>query len=280
MSREEILAAGAPIARVYGEPLTDVPEDLFIPPEALRVFLETFEGPLDLLWYLIQKNRLDVRDIPVARLTEQYLAYVEAMRRFDLDLAADYLLMAAMLLEIKSRSLLPRARATLEEGEEGDPRAELMRRLLEYERIKRAARALADQPRAGRDFLWAGPIEWGHTPQRPQPEASLDRLLEAWTDILQRLRLERRHEVAAEAVSVREAMSRVLRRLRHAAGALAFATLLEPGQGRLGVAVTFVALLELCKENALHLEQREPFGTLWVRPAEAAPPTESLATEP
>ncbi|MDD2408652.1 MAG: ScpA family protein [Tepidiphilus sp.] len=280
MSRDEILAAEAPIARVYGEPLTAVPEDLFIPPEALRVFLETFEGPFDLLWYLIQKNRLDVRDIPVARLTEQYLAYVEAMRRFDLDLAADYLLMAATLLEIKSRSLLPRAPSVLQEDGEDDPRAELMRRLLEYERIKRAARLLGEHPRAGRDFLWAGPIEWGHTPQRPQPEASLDRLIEAWTGILQRLRLERRHEVAAEAISVREAMSRVLRRLRHAAGALAFATLIEPEQGRLGVAVTFVAVLELCKERALHLEQREPLAPLWVRPAEAAPETEPLALEP
>ncbi len=251
-----------PLALVYGEAFTDVPLDLYIPPDALEVILEAFEGPLDLLLYLIRKQNIDILDIPVAEITRQYMGYVELMKTVRLELAAEYLVMAAMLAEIKSRMLLPRSAEA--EQEEEDPRAELIRRLQEYERFKTAAEDLDGLPRLGREL---------HVPQLEAPEArarkllpqvSLEELLLSMAEVLRRADMFESHQVTREALSTRERMSEVLERLK-GGGFIAFVALFRAEEGRLGVVVTFMAVLELIKESLVELVQNEPFAPIHVR---------------
>jgi segregation and condensation protein A len=251
-----------PLALVYGEAFTELPQDLYIPPDALEVFLDAFEGPLDLLLYLIRKQNIDILDIPVAEITRQYMGYVELMKAVRLELAAEYLVMAAMLAEIKSRMLLPRA-SEAEEDEE-DPRAELIRRLQEYERFKQAAEELDDLPRVGRDLqvpLLPAPQARGRT---LLPEVSLDELLMAMAEVLRRAELFESHQVTRELLSTRERMSEVLARLQ-GGGFVAFVELFRAEEGKLGVVVTFMAILELVKESLVELVQNEPFTAIHVR---------------
>ncbi len=265
MNQPELLpASDEPIAKVHGEPLTELPQDLYIPPEALQVFLETFEGPLDLLLYLIRKNSLDILDIPMADLTRQYMAYVEVMRSHQLELAAEYLVMAAILIEIKSRMLLPRPAPA--QGEEADPRAELVRRLIEYEQIKKAAQHLNGLPQAGRDFSL---IEvWVEEDLAARlPEVHPDDLRNAWMGLLTRARLNRHHRVTREQLSVREHMARILRRL--ASGIyVEFTELFDPRAGVAELVVSFLAILELAKESLAQVTQAEPFAPIYVKRAE------------
>jgi segregation and condensation protein A len=253
--------AATPIARIHGEPVLVVPEDLYIPPDALEVFLETFEGPLDLLLYLIRKNNLDVLDIQMARLTAQYLEYVDVMRANQLELAAEYLLMAALLIEIKSRMLLPKPRVADDDGE--DPRAELVRRLLEYEKMKLAAQRLNELPQAGRDFelvqVW---IEQAASVRLPDVRA--EDLRDAWLSIVARAKNTQHHRITREQLSVRERMSRVLRQLREK-HFVEFQDLFEPSQGVAEMVVTFLALLELAREGLIDLTQQAAFSTIYVR---------------
>ena len=249
-------------ARVYGQAFTELPQDLYIPPDALEVFLEAFEGPLDLLLYLIRKQNIDILDIPVADITRQYMGYVELMKTVHLELAAEYLVMAAMLAEIKSRMLLPRSSEAVEEEE--DPRAELIRRLQEYERFKQAAEELDDLPRVGRDLqvpLLPAPQARG---RMLLPEVGLDELLLAMAEVLQRAELFESHQVSRELLSTRERMSDVLERLQ-GGGFVAFVALFTAEEGKLGVVVTFMAILELVKESLVELVQNEPFTPIHVR---------------
>jgi segregation and condensation protein A len=250
------------LARLYGEPLFKLPQDLYIPPDALQVFLEAFEGPLDLLLYLIRKQNFNILDIPMAALTRQYLAYVDEIRASNLELAAEYLLMAAMLIEIKSRMLLPPKKAA--EGEEAeDPRAELVRRLLEYEQMKLAAQALAEAPQYGRDFLRAEVyVEQALVPRFPDVDAQ--ELQQAWRDILQRAKLIQHHKISREELSVREHMSLVLRQLQ-GRKFVEFGDLFDPGKGAPVMVVTFIAMLELAKETLIELTQAEAFAPIYVR---------------
>ena len=250
------------LARLYGEPLFAIPQDLYIPPDALEVFLEAFEGPLDLLLYLIRKQNFNILDIPMAGVTRQYLVYVDEIRGRNLELAAEYLLMAAMLIEIKSRMLLPpRKPAQGEEAE--DPRAELVRRLLEYEQIKLAAAALNTIPQAGRDFLRAQvTIEQSLAPRFP--DVALADLQEAWRDILRRATLVQHHHISREQLSVREHMGIVLRRLQ-GQRFVEFEALFDPSRGSQVLVVTFIALLELAKENLIDITQAESFAPIYVR---------------
>ena len=250
------------VARLYGEPLFALPQDLYIPPDALEVFLEAFEGPLDLLLYLIRKQNFNILDIPMAAVTRQYLAYVDEIRGRNLELAAEYLLMAAMLIEIKSRMLLPPRKVS--DGEEvQDPRAELVRRLLEYERIKLAAAALQSTPMLGRDFLRAQiTIEQSLEPRFPAVD--LNDLQEAWRDILRRAKLVQHHQISRAQLSVREHMGIVLRRLQ-GQRFVEFEHLFDPTQGAQVVVVTFIALLELAKENLIDITQAESFAPIYVR---------------
>jgi segregation and condensation protein A len=253
---------GVALARLYGEPLFSMPEDLYIPPDALEVFLEAFEGPLDLLLYLIRRQNFNVLDIPMALLTEQYLAYVEQIRARNLELAAEYLLMAALLIEIKSRMLLPVRKADTGEEVE-DPRAELVRRLVEYERIKLAAQQLDERPRLGRDFVRAlAIVEATMARQLPSVEAS--DLQRAWLDLLRRARLTAHHHIAREELSVREHMSQILKRLQGRRFA-EFSDLFDPALGVRVLVVHFLALLELAKENLIEVTQAEPYAPLYVR---------------
>ena len=251
----------APIARIHGEPVLVVPEDLYIPPDALEVFLETFEGPLDLLLYLIRKNNLDVLDIQMAKLTAQYLEYVELMRSNQLELAAEYLLMAAVLIEIKSRMLLPRPRIAAEDAD--DPRAELVRRLLEYEKMKLAAQKLNELPQLGRDFqvlqIWMDRAAEVHMPQ-----VRAEDLRDAWLTIVARARVMAHHRITREQLSVRERMTRVLRQLRDAQY-VEFHELFEPAQGVAEVVVTFLAILELAREGLVDVTQQAAFSPIYVR---------------
>ena len=250
------------LARLYGEPLFALPTDLYIPPDALEVFLEAFEGPLDLLLYLIRRQNFNILDIPLADVTRQYLAYVEQIRKRNLELASEYLLMAAMLIEIKSRMLLP-PRRSAEGAEPEDPRAELVRRLLEYEKMKLAAARLDALPLLGRDFLRAQvAIEQSLQPRFPEVDAS--ELREAWQDILKRARLNQHHTITREHLSVREHMSIVLRRLQGRRFAL-FEDLFDAGRGTQVMVVTFIALLELARENLLEVTQAEAFAPIYVR---------------
>ena len=250
------------VARLYGEPLFNLPRDLYIPPDALEVFLEAFEGPLDLLLYLIRKQNFNILDIPMAAVTRQYLAYVDEIRSRNLELAAEYLLMAAMLIEIKSRMLLPPKKSA--DGEEAqDPRAELVRRLLEYEQIKLAAARLNALPQFGRDFLKAQVfIEQSLQPRFP--DVSVVDLQDAWRDILKRARLVQHHKITREELSVREHMSLLLRKLQ-GQRFVEFADLFDATQGAPVLVVTFVAMLELAKETLIEITQAEVFAPIYVR---------------
>ena len=250
------------VARLYGEPLFALPQDLYIPPDALEVFLEAFEGPLDLLLYLIRKQNFNILDIPLADVTRQYLAYVDQIRSTNLELASEYLLMAAMLIEIKSRMLLPPKKS--EDGQEPeDPRAELVRRLIEYEQIKLAAARLDTLPLIGRDFLRAQvTIEQSLVPRFPDVDA--DDLRAAWADILRRVKLNQHHTITREQLSVREHMSIVLRRLQGRRFAL-FEDLFDTTRGPQVLVVTFIAMLELARERLLEITQAEAFAPIYVR---------------
>jgi len=249
-------------ARLYGEPLFDLPKDLYIPPEALEIFLETFEGPLDLLLYLIRRQNFNILDIPMLDVTRQYLGYVEEVRSRKLELAAEYLLMAAMLIEIKSRMLLPPKR---QEGsaEPEDPRAELVRRLLEYEQFKLAAQQLGQLPQAGRDFAPAYVPNEHHRPP-PLPHVSVADLQQAWGDILKRGRLLQHHRITRETLSVREYMTQMLKALQ-GRRFVALEDLFQPAQGRTVLVVTLLALLELARETLVEITQAEAFAPIYVR---------------
>ena len=250
------------LARLYGEPLFAMPRDLYIPPDALQVFLEAFEGPLDLLLYLIRKQNFNILDIPMAAVTRQYLVYVDEIRATNLELAAEYLLMAAMLIEIKSRMLLPPKRVA--EGVEAeDPRAELVRRLLEYEQIKLAAARLNALPQFGRDFLRAQVVVEQSLELR-FPDVHVADLQQAWQDIVKRARLVQHHVITREELSVREHMSIVLRTLQ-GRKFLEFEQLFDTSRGMPVLVVTFIALLELAKEGLLDITQAEAFAPIYVR---------------
>ena len=253
---------GVALARLYGEPLFSMPQDLYIPPDALEVFLEAFEGPLDLLLYLIRRQNFNVLDIPMAPLTEQYLAYVEQIRARNLELAAEYLLMAALLIEIKSRMLLPVRKADTGEEVE-DPRVELMRRLVEYERIKLAAQQIDERPRLGRDFA-SSMVLIEQTLVQRLPAVEPADLQRAWLELLRRARLTAHHHIAREELSVREHMSMILKRLQGRRFA-EFCDLFDPAQGVSVLVVHFLALLELARENLVEVTQAEPFAPLYVR---------------
>ncbi len=259
-----------PVAKIRGEPLTELPADLYIPPEALSVFLEAFEGPMDLLLYLIRRHSLDILDIPMAELTRQYMEYVEMMRTQQLELAAEYLLMAALLIEIKSRMLLPRPKRE-GEAEPEDPRAELVRRLLEYEQMKKAALAISEIPVAGRDF---SVVEvYVEQALAELPGVAVADLSEAWRSILARAKMTKHHKITREQLSVRSHMSRILRTL--AGGAFTeFSLLFEPGQGVPVLVVSFLALLELARESLIEITQQTAFDPIYVRlKSERAPLT-------
>ena len=249
------------LARLYGEPMFAMPRDLYIPPDALQVFLEAFEGPLDLLLYLIRKQNFNILDIPMAALTRQYLAYVDEIRATNLELAAEYLLMAAMLIEIKSRMLLPPRKVEGQEAE--DPRAELVRRLLEYEQIKLAAHRLNTVPQFGRDFLCAQ-VPMDSTAPPRLPDVSLADLQDAWNGLIKRAKLIQHHVISREELSVREHMSIVLRRLQ-GRKFLEFEELFDVARGVPVLVVTFIALLELAKECLLEITQAESFAPIYVR---------------
>jgi segregation and condensation protein A len=261
-SAEAHEAAEAAIARLYGEPMLRLPNDLYIPPDALEVFLDAFEGPLDLLLYLIRKQNFNILDIPMAQVTLQYLEYVEQIRKHNLELAAEYLLMAAMLIEIKSRMLLPKRQDDLVE-DVGDPRAELVRRLLEYEQIKVAAQGLGAIPQYERDFQRPSlPVEQGLAPVWPHVDPH--DLQRAWMDVLRRAKLTQHHRIGREELSVREHMSAILRTLQ-SNRFVEFSELFH-GQASVPVVVVhFVAMLELAKETLIEITQAEPFAPIYVR---------------
>ncbi len=255
-----------PVARICGEPLLEIPQDLYIPPDALEVFLDTFQGPLDLLLYLIRKHNLNILDIPVAELTQQYMTYVEMMRVDQLELAAEYLLMTALLIEIKSRMLLPNPK--IETEEEHDPRAELVRRLLEYEQMKHAATRINELPQVGRDF---GVIQiWVEQQAAVQlPNIDMDDLRNAWMAILTRAKINRHHQIKRETLSVRAYMTQVLRDLR-GRDLVEFYDLFAPTATVAEVVVTFLAVLELVKELLLEISQSLDSGIIYVRSIDAA----------
>ena len=250
-----------PFAVVQGEAYTKLPKDLYIPPDALEVFLDTFEGPLDLLLYLIKRQNLEILNIPIAEITRQYMDYVDIMKDFRLELAAEYLVMAAMLAEIKSRMLLPRPESV---EEEEDPRAELVRRLQEYERYKQAAEDVDAMPRMGRDVYavkaWVGEI----SVERPEPQVELQEILLALADVFKRADMYAHHHIQREALSVRERMSQVLGRLNSESYS-DFISLFPYDEGRPGVVVTLLAILELIKESLVELIQTEPYGPIHVK---------------
>jgi len=253
-------AAVMPIARVYGEPVLEVPYDLYIPPDALEVILDQFEGPLDLLLYLIRKENINVLDIPMARLTAQYLEYVEIMRARSLELAAEYLLMAALLIEIKSRMLLPRPAAiALEE----DPRAELVRRLLEYEQMKLAARRLDELPQSGRDYSLVQ-VLFDQAVTERLPDVNPEDLRTAWLALLTRAAVNRHHRITREQLSVRDHMTRILRRLQEARY-VEFRELFDPALGIAVLVVTFLAVLELARESLVEVSQQAAYAPIYVR---------------
>jgi segregation and condensation protein A len=258
-----------PVARIKGEPMVELPPDLFIPPDALSVILDQFEGPLDLLLYLIRKHSLDILDIPMAELTRQYMTYVEAMRDGQLELAAEYLLMAALLIEIKSRMLLPRPP---KEGgvEPEDPRAELVRRLLEYEQMKAAAQSLDEHPRAGRDFSSVDVLVEKSLVGRV-PTVLVADLTEAWRVILNRAKVSQKHRIGREELSVRSHMSRILRQIG-GQGFVLFDDLFTPEEGVAVVVVSFLAVLELARESLIEITQSAPFDPIYVKARTAEMP--------
>ncbi|MFN4328501.1 MAG: segregation and condensation protein A [Limnobacter sp.] len=267
---------GVALARLYGEPLFNVPKDLYIPPDALEVFLEAFEGPLDLLLYLIRKQNFNILDIPMAELTRQYLSYVDEIRSRNLELAAEYLLMAAMLIEIKSRMLLP-VIPKEGEGEAEDPRAELARRLIEYEQIKMAAQELERVPLLGRDFWTAHAF---HDPSTvvQYPDVNLDELKEAWQAILRRASLVKAHTISREELSVREHMTMILRRLQ-TLKFVEFFDMFDPTRGVAVMVVNFIAMLELTREGLVKVTQAEPYAPIYVRLGYESKGSESDNTE-
>jgi len=257
----------AHVAKLYGEPLPEMPKDLYIPPDALEVYLESFEGPLDLLLYMIRKANINILDIPMAPLTAQYLVYVEAMRARNLELAAEYLLMAAMLLEIKSRMLLPRPRK-VEEEEVLDPRAELVRRLLEYEQMKAAAAKIDALPQAMRDYQWVSIWITDEVAER-LPDVNMHDLQVAWLSLMKHAKVMQHHKVRREELSVREHMSIVLRKLQGGAY-LEFSELFDLTFGVAGMIVNFLAVLELVRERLIEVTQREVFAPIYVNLAQSA----------
>ncbi len=261
-SAAEPIAIEAVLARIHGEPLRQMPLDLYIPPDALEVFLESFEGPLDLLLYLIRRQNFNILDIPLAEVTRQYLAYVEEIRRHNLELASEYLLMAALLIDIKSRMLLPVRKADTGEEVE-DPRAELTRRLLEYERIKLGAQRLDQLPQAGRDCAIAQ-VMLDQIQEARVPQVDLVDLRDAWADILRRAKLIQHHHISREELSVREHMTIVLRTLQDRRFA-EFHEMFDASRGLPVVIVTFIALLELAKESLIEITQAEAFAPIYVR---------------
>ena len=263
-----VMQVEMPFAMVHGEPLTEMPRDLYIPPQAMEVFLDAFEGPLDLLLYLIRRQNLNILDIPIAEITRQYMQYIEVMTELQLDLAGEYLVMAATLAEIKSRMLLPRATAP-GEGLEEDPRAELVRRLQEYERFKQAAMRVDELPRLERDTWIASAEVSERRTVRVLPEVTLKELLIAFRDVAVRAEMFAHHHIHREPLSVRARMSDVLAALQ-VGGFVGFSSLFNPEEGRMGVAVTFVAVLELMREGLIEISQTEPYGPIHVRGAEAA----------
>lgn len=257
---------GLAFAKLYGEPLFKLPNDLYIPPDALEIFLEAFEGPLDLLLYLIRKQNFNILDIPMAQVTQQYLQYVDQIRKHNLELAAEYLLMAAMLIEIKSRMLVPSNK--VQDGDEADdPRAALVRRLLEYEQMKLAAYDLNAVPQLGRDFLHAQVFIEQNTVLH-WPEVHITDLQQAWADVLSRAKLVAHHKISREELSVREHMSSILRRLQ-SSKFVEFADLFDPSRGAPVLVVNFVALLELAKETLIEITQAEAYAPIYVRLAYA-----------
>ena len=252
------------LALVNGEPFIDVPQDLYIPPDALEVFLEAFEGPLDLLLYLIRRQNLDVLDIPIADITSQYMEYVDLMKNVKLELAGEYLVMAATLAEIKSRLLLPRSGAD-EEDEATDPRAELIRRLQEYERFKHAAVEVDEMPRMGREIFQAGAELVHKQSDRPPPDVALQELLLAFADVLQRTDLASSHQISQEQLSVRERMASVLDHVR-LQGYASLSDLFDASEGRAGVVVAFLAILELVKEKLVVVTQAEAYAQVHIQP--------------
>lgn len=257
----------APIAIVQGHALTALPKDLYIPPEAMEVFLEAFEGPLDLLLYLIKKQNLNILDIPIAEVTRQYMEYVDLMKEVSLELAAEYLVMAAILAEIKSRMLLPRPENV--EGVEEDPRAELIRRLQEYERFKQAAEEIDQLPRHGRDTFVASAAIQDLVFEKPQPKVDLKEILLAFADVLKRVELNASHQIQREPLSVRERMSRILSALQEKEF-IVFSTLFTPTEGRSGVVVAFLAMLELLKNHLIEFVQTTPFGPIHLKAVTAS----------
>ena len=252
----------APLAHIHGEPMLEMPKDLYIPPDALELVLATYQGPLDLLLYLIRKHNLDVLDIPMAQLTQQYMDYIELMQQGRLELAAEYLLMAAVLIEIKSRMLLPRQlKPSDDDGE--DPRVELMRRLLEYEQMKLAAQKMNELPQAGRDFELVQVLIENTVIER-LPNICVDDLRMAWLALLTRAKLHTHHKVRRDGVSVREQMTRLLRQLRHGEFE-AFENLFDVSGGIPQLVVTFIAILELAKETLVDITQTETLGKIYVR---------------
>ena len=259
--------AEMPFAVVAGEPVTTLPQDLYIPPYALEVFLEAFEGPLDLLLYLIRRQNLDILDIPVAEITRQYVEYIDMMKELHLELAGEYLLMAAMLAEIKSRMLLPRS--TDDEEDEDDPRAELVRRLQEYERYKKAAEDIGELQRMERDLHQARVEVTDRKTTVPPPDLEMQELLMAFKDVLSRAEMFAHLHVQREPLSVRQRMSEILVKLTDDRF-IEFKDLFDPREGRLGVAVSFIALLELMRESVIELVQSEPYAPIHVRAASSA----------
>ena len=252
-----------PFAMLNGEPLTEMPRDLYIPPQALEVFLEAFEGPLDLLLYLIRRQNLNILDIPLAAITKQYMSYIELMHELQLDLAGEYMVMAATLAEIKSRMLLPRA-TEQGDGEDADPRAELLRRLQEYERFKGAAENIDRIPRLERD-TWVATVEpETRRPTRTLPQVALQEMILAFRDVVARAEMFAHHHIQRERLSVRERMSDILSRLE-SASFVEFARLFRPEEGRMGLTVSFVAVLELLREGLIELVQSELYAPLHVR---------------
>lgn len=257
---------GPALVMVNGSPLQELPDDLFIPPEALEVFLETFQGPLDLLLYLIRKQNLDILDIPVSLITRQYMEYVELMRQFRLDLAAEYLVMAATLAEIKSRMLLPRT-ASEEDVDGEDPRIALIRRLQEYERYSQAAVKMGERPRLDRELYLVSAEFEDPAPSRAEPRATLTDLVVAFRNVIERSEHNRHYGVGHEILTVREKMTLILDRLQRDRF-LRFEDLFEPDEGRLGMVVCFMAVLELCRDRVLVMVQNEPFAPIHLRRVE------------
>ena len=254
-----------PFALVQGQPIIQVPHDLYIPPDALEVILDAFEGPLDLLLYLIRRQNLDILDIPITEITHQYVEYIEMLEDVQFELAAEYLVMAAILAEIKSRMLLPRP--TSDDGEEADPRAELVRRLQEYERFKQAAEDLDELPRLGRDFALTEAFVENKSVVCLSPQVELREILAALKDVMGRAELFTSHQISGEPLSVRERMSRIMSALRDNPY-MEFHRLFDPEEGRMGVVVSFLALMELTREQLVDLVQNEPFGQIYVKAPE------------